>query len=168
MPSSSNSIQTHVEMIGWGLEEFEWADRGIAAYLGFKSLTRCIEGCLMRFAERRRMDPGGEGRVTACVPFIALLSRKSLLMERHLQGISQLRRWMGRHGGDECLRKGRQGMRWHRGIEGEGGKRTNGWRKTALVVLAEAVDLMGALVDHSGLKWNIILTQFILTKIGNW
>lgn len=58
MPSTFNSIQTRVEMVGWGLEEFEWADGGIAAYLGFKSLTRCIEGCLMRFAERRRMDPG--------------------------------------------------------------------------------------------------------------
>lgn len=58
------------------------------AYLGFKSLTRCIEGWLMRFTERQRMDWGEEGRVSACVPFIALLSRKSLLMEPHLQGIS--------------------------------------------------------------------------------
>lgn len=66
MPTSSNSIQIHVEMIGRGLEDFEWADGGIAAYLGFKSLMRCIGGCLMRFAERWRMDPG-RGRQSDCM-----------------------------------------------------------------------------------------------------
>lgn len=59
---------------------------------------------------RERMSWGEQGRVSACVPFIAQLSRKSLLMERHLQGISPLLGWMGRDGGGEHLKIEREGM----------------------------------------------------------
>lgn len=76
----------------------------VLAYLGFKSLMRCVEGWMMGFTERKRMSRGEQGRVSACVPFIAQLSRKSVLMERHLQGISPLLRWMGRDGGGELLK----------------------------------------------------------------
>lgn len=62
--------------------------------------------------------------------------------------------WMGR---DEPLKKTRQGERgWHWGIEGKGGKRTRGWRKTAAILWAGAVGPMGASVDAPGslLKYN--------------
>lgn len=81
----------------------------VLAYLGFKTLMRCIEGWMMGFTESERMGWGEPGRVSACVPFIAQLSRKSLLMERHLQGISPLLRWTGRDGGGESLKIEREG-----------------------------------------------------------
>lgn len=78
------------------------------AYRDFKTLMRCIEGWMMGFThrERERESWGEPERVSACVPFIAQLSRKSLLMERHLQGISPLPLlWrMGRNGGDVHLK----------------------------------------------------------------
>ena len=82
----------------------------VPAYLGFKTLMRCIEGWMKGFTERGRMSWAERGRVSACVPFIAQLSRKSLLMERHLQGISPPLRWMGRDGGGEHLKIERGGM----------------------------------------------------------
>lgn len=38
----------------------------VSAYLGFKSLTRCIEGWLMRFTERHRMI-WRRGRQSECM-----------------------------------------------------------------------------------------------------
>lgn len=61
------------------------------------------------YREGKREGWGEQGRVSACIPFIAQLSRKSLLMERHLQGISPPLRWMGRDGEGEHPRIEREG-----------------------------------------------------------
>lgn len=49
-------------------------------------------------------DELGKGRVS--LPLIALLSRKSLLMVFHLQGISPMLEWMRRDGGGNHLKIG--------------------------------------------------------------
>lgn len=51
-------------------------------------------------------EPGREG---ACVPFIAQLSRKSLLIERHLQGISPLLERVGMYVRKMCASENRDG-----------------------------------------------------------
>ena len=52
------------------------------AFLHFKTLMRCIEGWMMGFTQGERKTE--LGRVSACAPSVAQLSRKSLLMELHL------------------------------------------------------------------------------------
>lgn len=87
----------------------------VLAYLHFKTLMRCIEGKMMGVCTERRgwAEPGREG---ACVPFIAQLSRKSLLMERHLQGISPPLQRVGRNVEKVCVSENRGGgAKWHRG-----------------------------------------------------
>lgn len=61
-------------------------------------------------------EPGREG---PCVPFIAQLNRKSLLMERHLQGISPPLQRVGRNVEKMCASENRDGEQGGTGEKGE-------------------------------------------------
>lgn len=89
------------------MEEFT----DVPAYLRFKTLMRCIEGWMMGFTQSERARQGEPGRLSACVPFIAQLCRKSLLMEHHLQGTSLLLQWVERNGRDVHLKMKREATR---------------------------------------------------------
>lgn len=95
------------------MEEFT----DVPAYLRFKTLMRCIEGWMMGFTQSERAMQGEPGRLSACVPFIAQLCRKSLLMEHHLQGTSLLLRWVERNGRDVHLKMKREATGTRRGGE---------------------------------------------------
>ena len=81
-----------------------------------------------REREREREKWRVPGRMSAFVPFIVQLSRKSLLMERHLQGISPMLLWMGRNGGGEHLKIDVEGMGRHQGVC-KGAERKKEWMK---------------------------------------
>lgn len=95
------------------MEEFT----DVPAYLRFKTLMRCIEGWMMGFTQSAWLSLPGSLALSACVPFIAQLCRKSLLMEHHLQGTSLLLRWVERNGRDVHLKMKREATGTRRGGE---------------------------------------------------